>query len=83
MKDDDFGISPLLREDPAAGTVGPLIGTVVVISILSLGAWLAWGKLVDRVQTHRALTAAASSTTVSLGLAPAPATTSAASSSRQ
>ncbi|HEY4507560.1 MAG TPA: hypothetical protein VJJ47_01620 [Candidatus Paceibacterota bacterium] len=59
MKDKD--IPPLLREDPTAGTVGPVIGTFLVIGILIFGAWLAGGRLVDRIQAKRSADEAVSS----------------------
>jgi FlaG/FlaF family flagellin (archaellin) len=53
---------PLLTDDPTEGTVGPIIGTIVVIAILVAGAGVAIQGIVDRVQDRRAAAAAASST---------------------
>lgn len=53
---------PLLSADnPREGTLGPIVGTIVVIAILVVGAAIALQSIVDQVQSRRAAAAAASS----------------------
>jgi FlaG/FlaF family flagellin (archaellin) len=52
---------PLLTDDPKEGTVGPIVGTLIVIAILVAGAGVALQGIIDRVHDRRAAAAAASS----------------------
>jgi len=52
----------LLGDDPTEGTVGPVVSTVVVISILIAGAGVALQGIIDRVQQQRVLAEFASTT---------------------